>query len=201
MTGRVLLAAIAVLALSACGRADAVRDPSVTPRPIAIDAGHLLPATPGAVAARRPIAGLPCSQALQQRYGVHVELFVDGLVVLLPAGIGIAPPWQAQPPSVSDGACTYPVRTVDPTGVVEVAPAARPVTLGDLFAVWGQPLSAGGFGPWRTASGEHLGVFLDGKPFTGDPRTMPLRPHAQIVLEVGSPRVVPHARYRFPPGL
>jgi hypothetical protein len=198
MAARALLAAVAALVLTACGGG---RDPSVTPRPIAIDAGHRLPATPGAVAARRPIAGLACSRGPAQRYGVHVELFVDGLVVLLPAGIGIAPPWQTQPPDVLHGSCTYPLRTVDPTGVVEVAAAARPVTLGDLFAVWGQPLSSSGFGPWTIAPGERLGVFLDGKAFAGDPRTLPLSRHAQIVLEVGSPRVVPHARYRFAPGL
>jgi hypothetical protein len=198
MAGRVLLAAIAAVALTACGGG---RDPSLTPRPIAIDEGHLLPATPTAVAARRPIAGLACSTGLAQRYGIHIELFVNGLVVLLPAGIGIAPPWQGAPPDVPAGACTYPLRTVDPTGVVEVAEAGRAVTLGDLFAIWGQPLSPAGFGPWRVSSGEQLGVFLDGEPFAGDPRTLPLRRHAEIVLEVGSPRVVPHARYRFAPGL
>jgi hypothetical protein len=198
MPGRLLLAAVIALAVAACGSA---RDPSVTPRPVAVDAAHRLPATTPQVAAGRAVGGLGCSGGHGARYGVHVELFVDGLVVLLPAGIGVSPPWQASPPYVLGGRCSYPIRTLEPTGVVEVAPGARTLTLGDLFDVWGQPLSESGFGPWRTAAGERLGVFVDGASFPGDPRRLPLRRHAEIVLEVGSPRVVPHARYRFAPGL
>jgi hypothetical protein len=59
----------------------------------------------------------------------HVELFANKLVLLLPKGIG------------GGNGCSYPVRTREPTGVVEFAPAATP-TLGDLFDVWGQPLTA-----------------------------------------------------------
>jgi hypothetical protein len=43
-------------------------------------------------------------------------------------------------------------------------------------------------------------AFVDGLPWTGDPRTIPLRRHAQIVLEVGG-HVPPHVRYGFPKGL
>ena len=43
-------------------------------------------------------------------------------------------------------------------------------------------------------------TIANGHLYRGDPRTMPLTRHAQIVLQVG-PRVVPHAAYRFPPGL
>jgi hypothetical protein len=196
MVARGIAVALAAVAVTACG---GVRTPS--PPAIAIDDSHRLPATSPSVAAGAPVAGLACGTGAATRYGVHVELFVNGRVVLLPAGIGMAPPWQVDPPYVTAGRCSYPLRTVEPTGVVEVAPEGRMATLGDLFAVWGQPLGAEGFGRWSAAPGEHLGVFVDGSPFAGDPRSVPLRPHAQIVLEVGTPRVPPHARYRFAPGL
>jgi hypothetical protein len=190
----------AALALAACG-GTARHAPPPPPRPVAVDAAHRLPAASAQVRRAAPVGGLTCGAASAGRYGVHVELFVDGLVVLLPSGIGVAPPLAGDAPYVTGGRCSYPLRTLEPTGVVEVAARGRPLTLGDLFAVWGQPLGIRGFGRWRAAPGERLGVFVNGVRFAGDPRTVPLDRHAEIVLEVGSPRVVPHARYRFAPGL
>jgi hypothetical protein len=96
---------------------------------------------------------------------------------------------------VRGGRCSYRVRAREPTGVIEVEPGSR-LALGDLFSVWGQPLSrrrlAGFRGP--------VEAFVAGRRWAGDPRAIPLTRHAQIVLEVGG-HVPPHARYRFPPGL
>ena len=47
----------------------------------------------------------------------HVELFVDGRVVLLSPGIGIEGA-ERDGAVVVDGRCAYPVRTLDPTGVL-----------------------------------------------------------------------------------
>jgi hypothetical protein len=68
--------------------------------------------------------------------------------------------------------------------------------LGDLFAVWGQPLSRRRLAAFRG----RVEAYLDGARWRRDPRRIPLRRHAQVVLEVGG-QVPPHARYRFPPGL
>jgi hypothetical protein len=74
--------------------------------------------------------------------------------------------------------------------------AFSPPTLGELFALWGQPLSAR-----RLASfAGSVSAFVDGRRWRGDPRAVPLAPHAQVVLELG-PFVEPHASYLFPPGL
>jgi hypothetical protein len=111
-------------------------------------------------------------------------------------GIGISPPRARDGAYVRGGRCSYPLRTREPTGVVEVQAAGRRKTLGDLFAVWGQPLSrtrmAGFKGPVR--------AYVGGRRWRTDPRAIPLKRHAQIVLEVGG-YVKPHARYHFPPGL
>jgi len=127
-----------------------------------------------------------CSRTEPPRFGVHLEVFVRRRTVIVPAGIGVAPPHRGRPPYVRGGRCSYPLRTREPTGVVEVARGSRR-TLGDLFDVWGRPLR-----------GSH--VWVGGRRHRGDPRTIPLLPHAQIVV-ADDPRVPVHARYAFPPGL
>ncbi len=69
-------------------------------------------------------------------------------------------------------------------------------TLGALFAIWGQPLS-----DTRVASfGGRVGAFVGGRRWRGDPRSIPLERHAEIVLEVDG-YIPPHPKYTFPPGL
>ena len=159
--------------------------------------GYRLPALSEATAAGRPLAGLRCSRRHPPAYGIHLELYARRLVVPVPAGIGIAAPQRREGAYVRGGACAYPLRTVEPTGVVIVDRAAGPAPrLGTLFRIWGVRLSrtrlAGFRGPTR--------AFLDGRRWRGAPGSIPLRRHAEIVLEVGG-AVVPHPAYRFVPGL
>lgn len=112
------------------------------------------------------------------------------------AGIGVARPSRTRFTRVRPGGCTYPLRMRDPTGVIELRPGTN-ATLGDFFRLWGQPL-----GPRRIAgfrSRAPVLAFVGGKRRLGDPRTIPLTRHAQIVLELGG-HVAPHSRYLFPPG-
>jgi hypothetical protein len=96
---------------------------------------------------------------------------------------------------VRGGRCAYPARTREPTGVIEVEEGAT-LHLGDLFALWGQPL-----GPRRLAGFRgRVEAYVGGRRWRGDPRAIPLRRHAQIVLEVGG-HVRPHTSYQFAPGL
>lgn len=144
-----------------------------------------------------PVRGLTCKRRRGKRYGVHLELFAARRVVLIPPGIGIAPPAARRGAYVSGGRCSYPLRTREPTGVIEVDGDARKgITLADLFAIWGQPLS-----PTRMAgfSGS-VRAYLNGRPWPQAPGRIALGRHAQIVLEVGG-YVRPHATYGFPPGL
>ena len=83
-----------------------------------------------------------CTRTGGRRFLAHVEIFIRGRVVLMPAGIGIAPPHTRRGGLVVRGRCDYPLRTREPTGLVEVAQGA-PKRLADLFAVWGQPLARG----------------------------------------------------------
>jgi hypothetical protein len=131
-----------------------------------------------------------------RRYGVHLELFAGKRIVLVAPGIGVAPPRTREGAYVRGGRCTYPLLTREPTGVIEVAGRGRTRTLGDLFAIWGQPLGTHRMAGFKGS----VSAFVGGKRWRGDPRKIPLTRHAQIVLEVDG-YVRPHATYRFPPGL
>lgn len=122
-----------------------------------------------------------CRRVETESQQAHVELFANKFVLLLPKGIG------------AGGGCSYPVSTREPTGVVEFVPAAKP-TLGDLFDVWGQPLSARGFAGFRG----RVSAWVGGRRWRGDVRAIPLRRHAEIVVEVGG-YIPPHTFFLFPP--
>ena len=59
---------------------------------------------------------------------------------------------------------------------------------GTFFDEWQQPLSA------TEVAGNKgkVTAFVNGKPWTKDPRAIPLIPHASIQLDVGSPVVTAH---------
>ena len=163
--------------------------PDVRPWPIGAGPGFRPPAP---AYDGRPVAGLRCRRG-GEVYGAHIELFIRRQVLLVPAGIGVARPWREHLGRLTPGGCTYPARTLEPTGVIELR---RPLTLGAFFRLWGQSLGprllAGFRGP--------VAAFVGGKRWLGDPRRIRLTRHAQVVLELGG-YVPPHPRYLFPPGL
>ena len=74
------------------------------------------------------------------------------------------------------------------------------VSLGDLFAVWGRPLSRSRLAGYRARRGEQIRAWVGGCPWRGPLGRIPLRRHAEIVLEGGG-FVPPHATFLFPRGL
>ena len=151
-----------------------------------------------------PVSGRPlgaCSRKLGVRYGVHVEVFAANRVVLIPAGVGTLGPRSFSAGRIAGAACFGELVTLDPTGVVLVRPGAS-LTVGDLFRSWGEPLGVHRIASFSTApadAGSAVRVFVDGKPRPGPAASVPLRRHAEIVLEIG-PYVPPHHAYTFPPG-
>jgi hypothetical protein len=183
---------LAVLAVAIAAAAP----PALVPTPIGSGARYRPPAAPAAVRRGEPVGRLACAGE-RPRFGVHLELFANGRVVVVPAGIGVAAPFVRGLRGIVPGGCTYPARTLTPAGIVEVARGAR-LTLGDLFRLWGAPL-----GRTRLAGFESrrpLRAFVGGRAWRGDARSIPLAPHTQIVLELGA-YVPPHRSFRFPGGL
>jgi hypothetical protein len=140
-----------------------------------------------------------CERIGARRFGVHLELFAHGRVVVVPAGIAVAPPWRAVRPHVIEGACSYPARTRTPIGVIEVASGSR-ISLGDFFDLWGQPLGPHRLAGFRTTARQHVRAYVGGMEWHGSLRGIPLRRHTAIALEVGR-HVPPHPSFRFGMGL
>jgi hypothetical protein len=166
---------------------------------VGLGVGYRPRASGAAVDRAASVAGLRCSNDSAPRDGAHLEIFANGQGVLIPPGIGVAPPRRQDGAYVRAGRCSYPARTREPTGVIELRAGAR-VTLGQFFALWGQPLSTHALGAFRAPRGARVTAYVDGAPWRGDPRTIPLRRHTAIVLELNG-FVAPHSRYRFAPGL
>jgi hypothetical protein len=155
------------------------------PTPIGVGPAFHPPALSRAVAASVPVGRFRCGGD-GDRFGVHLELFAAGRVVIVPAGIGVAPPWLRDGTYVRSGRCSYPARTREPTGVIEVD--RRGLTLADFFALWGRRL------------GRYTRGYVAGRRWPGPLGRIPLRRHAEIVLEVG-PYVPPHRSFLFRKGL
>lgn len=206
---RVLPLAAVPLLLAGCGTSAA---PAHGSRPSPGRRGGGIPAS--LLAAVRPIGRGPrfrpgpgdrvrgaCRSPLGRRQEAHLEIFGANRVVLLAAGIGTRGPRSFRDGRLIAARCFGALVTLDPTGVVYLRPRGTP-TVGELFELWGQPLSNR-----RIASftGGQVRVYVDGHPVrSASPGTTPLRNGAEIVLEVG-PRVPPHSHFSFPgkppPGL
>ena len=117
------------------------------------------------------------------RFAVHVELFARREVAIIPPRVGIA-----------RSGCSYPLRTTTPTGVVDVA--ARDAGRSATSSASG---ASGSARPGCSRSTARVSVFVDGRRRLGDPRSIVLTRHAEVVLEVGG-YLTPHASYLFPKG-
>jgi len=149
------------------------------------------------------IDGISCQAREQVLFHIHAHLtiIVRGTARRVPAGIGIATPYEVDRTPVGDFVTAAPcfmwLHTHAADGIIHTeSPVERTYTLGEFFDVWGQPLDRTRVGP---ANG-HVTALFDGRVFTGNPRQIPLLAHAQIQLEVGRPLVAP-AKIVFPGGL
>jgi hypothetical protein len=163
--------------------------PEGIPIPIGPELAGLATAGAGAT-----IDGLQCQTSEQTIYHEHTHLtiFVNGQAQTIPDGIGIPDPGAAQTadgPFVQTGTCFYWLHTHAKDGIIHIESprASLHFTLGEFFDVWGQPLSTTQVGP---AMGT-VSAFVNGQPFPGNPRTIPLGSHSQIQLNVGTPAVAP----------
>jgi hypothetical protein len=127
----------------------------------------------------------------------HLALFVNGQQIAIPCGIGIVKPFRITNGFVGAGSGFYWLHTHDATGIIHIeSPDARAYTLGEFFDIWGEPLTTHGVAGLNGV----VCAFVDGKPYTGDPRLITFAAHTQITLEVGGP-IVPPPVYLFPNGL
>ena len=191
------LVVIAAIAPTGCGTSrDQPRAPAL-PHDLVREARPIGPGPRFHPPATGPIPGR-CEPRLGRRIAAHLEAFAENRVVIVAAGIGTQPPRRIFAGRIAGARCYGALATIDPTGLVLVRPGAR-LTVGDLFRAWGQPLSEHHLASFAAPRGSTVSVFVGGVRRHVAPGSVPLTPHAEIVLEVG-PYVPPHASYTYPPG-
>jgi hypothetical protein len=140
------------------------------------------------------------AERLEFHVHAHLDVYIDGKPVLVPAGLGIdtknpgvhlfntngmAAYGGISPPC--DTPCISPLHTHDVTGILHTESATRKYnTLGQLFIEWNVRLTP-------TCVATYCGpktpvvLYVDGAKFTGDPRTIPLSNLRQITVVIGTP--------------
>ncbi len=193
--GMIAMLPLAVVAAIGGGHphATAPSTAGAIPTPIGVAPGFRLPAGGPRAAAGRPIAGLVCGPQAAPAGAVHVELFARGRVLLLPPGIGVASPAARLGARVIPHGCVYPLRTLDPTGVVWLG-RSHGLTMRMLFAVWGQPLATHRLAGFHSRS--VVRAYVDGVRWRGSVGRLALTDHRELVLEIG-PYVPPHRSFGF----
>jgi hypothetical protein len=154
------------------------------------------PADPPGLQARLETAGLQVltAEGQAQHTHQHLDLYVDGARVPIPAGIGID----------TAAGIIAPIHTHDATGIIHVeSPVVRTFTLGQLFDVWGVRFDAHCVGDVCDGNGRVLSVVANGQPVRGDPRSLELDAHEEIVVAIGTTAQLPSpipSTYEFPAG-
>jgi hypothetical protein len=153
-------------------------------------------AAPADASARVKAAGLPMLGQEGQVLHIHshLDVFVDGKAVTVPAEVGIDVAQQQ----------ISPLHTHDTSGVVHIeSPVKTDFTLGQFMTEWNVPISKDALGPLKTGGGKELHVYVNGKEQTGDPATVKLAAHAEIALVYGASgtKVPVPSSYAWPQGL
>ena len=130
----------------------------------------------------------------------HLDVFVDGKPVTVPAGIGINinDPGVHKFTDTPDGSpsyggikecgqpCISPLHTHDNTGILHTESATpKPNTLGQFFTEWGVRLSSSCVGDF--CSPKQLAFYVNGKPYTQDPAAIQLTFQKEIAVVIGTP--------------
>lgn len=183
-------------ALAACG-SSSKPNTSPAPQPSAV----MWPAPPDAMA-RAAAAGLVPETAERLQYHVHshLDVFLDGAQVVVPAGIGIDITDPAVHTFVVGGQnqyggidppcakpCISPLHTHDVSGILHTESATKQNnTLGQLFIEWNVRLDANCVNTYCKPA-KAIAIYVDGTKFDGDPTTIALTDHKEIAIVIGAP--------------
>jgi len=143
-------------------------------------------------AAYPPTDSISCDGLEQtaSHYHAHVTIYIDGNRASIPATIGIAPP-------TDNPSCFYWLHTHTSDGVIHIeAPSGRSFTLGNFFDIWGKRFSQLDY-PGQLDQSDGWQAFVNGKPFKGVFRTIPLQSHTLITLAFNSPGVQPDTSFNW----
>lgn len=188
-----LISVVLGVFLAACGGGGGIAGPTpvatVTP----------WPAPPNALAlplAQKAGLVLEKKEFLLYHVHAHLDVFLDGKKVLVPAGVGIDitdPGVKSSKNPVSYGGikeCTNPcistLHTHAEDGVLHTeSKKSEPNTLGQFFIEWDVKLDANCVGEYCSPA-KAVAVYVNGKRFTGDPATIELTNKTEIAVVIGA---------------
>jgi hypothetical protein len=129
----------------------------------------------------------------------HLDVFVDGKPITVPAGIGIKiddPHVRRfdEPDGIAYGGidlcnvpCISPLHTHDATGIIHTESSeSGSTTLGQLFTEWGVALDASCVATFCGPTTK-IAIYIDGELSAGDPRTIELTDQREIAIVIGTP--------------
>jgi hypothetical protein len=178
-----LLAGVAIVGVAALASTDDRGSPTPDPQLTGLMTGpEPWPANLATLSDRMSEITIPTfGNPLAMHEHAHLDVFVNGSPVTVPANIGFGPDVQAA------------LHTHDTTGVLhmESNEAGARFTLGEFFAVWGLKLTPTCVGGYCDAGDDTLRVFVDGEPYRGDPRSLQMHDQEEIVVAYGSSSQVP----------
>ena len=129
----------------------------------------------------QPVGSVGCETSEAYHIHAHLGIFQNGQPLAVPSHIGI----------VATPACTYATHTHDRSGVIHVESAVAPptpYTLGELFAIWGQTLSATEVAGITDPS---IVVYVNDNgsvaQWTGNIGDIELLAHREITIQIGTP--------------
>ena len=193
-----VVCALLALAVAGCGKTNSEYTASEAATPA--NGAPPWPAPPNPMALTRR-AGLVPERAefLEYHVHAHLDVFVNGKPVRVPAGIGINikdPGVKSAP--LADGTpsyggielcrkvCISPLHTHDDTGILHTeTKTVQPNRLGQFFIEWAvrlTPECVGGFCKPEAP----IAIFVDGKRYTDDPREIELSDLREIAIVIGS---------------
>ena len=196
------LTAVVVLAASGCGTKTVQAPQNVAPAARPASGAAPWPAPPDPLELTRK-AGLTPEPEELLAYHVHshLDVFLNGEPVRVPAGIGINihdPAVHHAPlPDGTEGyggishpcaqPCISPLHTHDDTGILHTESArSSPNTLGQFFTEWNVWLDRKCVGGYCRPATSVL-VYVDGDRYTGDPAAISLTDHKEIAILIGTP--------------
>ncbi len=123
----------------------------------------------------------------------HIDVVVNGKTVVVPADIGIN----------QRARFMAPIHTHNSNGLIHLeSRVRREHTLGDFFDVWGVRFTKSCIGGYCANATSTLRVYSDGKQIIGNPRTLVLTQHQEIMVIYGNASSTPKiiSSYTFPAG-
>lgn len=135
-------------------------------------------------------SGLPLlrSEGSVLHIHAHLDVFVDGKTVAVPAGIGID----------ERGGAISPLHTHDTSGVIHIeSPTQSTFSLAQFFSEWNVTLTASQLGNRTVTTGSPLHAYVNGQPATGSPGAVAFHGHDEIALVYGTPPAQIPTGYAF----